>query len=375
MPEPIAKLLASASDSDLCGGIWDHIVAFHGEPDPSELPEPERVVLLVYHTYGIIGNGGFNYPFEGELPGDPDYSLSAEAYELIDCKPAAAAFRRALALFPGSTPPRDMSERLRLYRRGSGARRGQNDSQFFEAGDDIEACLARYIRAHADSYRHLEGSKPKRRPRTKPPPEPDDRQPDPVAIRMKELPHWARVAFAAHCARLVYPFFSRFWPDAAAERPLAIARAAQLAERSAEAGAPVEGLKDAEGNALQTAGAALIALYGYPNEGDEAEPLPPDGNTAMHASVIAKSAEFAARAANTPAKDSHAVAQSAYAWARDVATALDDWELFENMQRDFERLWRMARRAGWTDSSPITAEVFDPDYEPPAAKKPWWKFW
>jgi hypothetical protein len=45
------------------------------------------------------------------------------------------------------------------------------------------------------------------------------------------------------------------------------------------------------------------------------------------------------------------------------------------MQQAFQRLRRLAQRGRWTHRTPVPSAVFDPDYEPPAAQKPWWKFW
>jgi Domain of unknown function (DUF4375) len=375
MPKPLAKLFAQANNFDLCDGLFKHLLASNGEvPDVSEMPEEERVVLLVWHTYGIIGNGGFNYLFEGDLPGDPDYTLSAEAYEVIGCEPAAHAFRQALALFPDGEVPSDLDARMRMYRRGPGDRRGQIDGEFFSAGEQIEACLARYIREHRDAYSRLEGRPKPQRANKKPHTKPDPRQLDPVAVGIPELPHWARVAFAARCARLVYPYFPRFWPDARPERPLSIARAAQLAERSAAAGNAAEGLERIAADACETAGAALaISLYGYPME--DPEPGPPDGIVAVHTSYIAKIAESAARAAHASPKQSADPATQAYALARGLATAIDEWELVETMQREFKRLRRLARQGRWTHRTAVPPEVFDPDYQPEEPPKPWWKLW
>jgi len=375
MPEPLAKLFAEAGDSDLCNGLFEHLLTLRGEvPDVSAMAEEERIVLLVWQTYGIIGNGGFDYLFGGNLPGDPDYTLTAEAYEMIGCELAAHAFRQALALFPRGEAPRDLDERMRMYRRGPGDRRGQIDGEFFSADKEIEACLARYIRQHRQVYTQLAARPKPQWAKKKADPEPEPRQLDPVAVGIPELPHWARVAFAARCARLVYPYFPRFWPDARPERPLSIARATQLAERSAGAGNAADGLESVATDALMTAGAALaISLYGYPME--DPEPGPPDGTAATHALQIAKAAEFAARAALAGPKQSANSATEAYVWARGLATDLGEWELFETMQREFKELRRAARRGRWTHRTAVPPEVFDEGYEPEEPSKPWWKIW
>src|SRR5262249_33531456 len=118
-----------------------------------------------------------------------------------------------------------------------------------------------------------------------------------VSDVLAELPHWARVAFAARCARHVLSCFSEDWPNAEPKRSEAILTAIQQAESSAEEGRALDGLEDAEMYAMMTAGAALQGLYGFPNP---KEPGPDDGNKAVAASFVAKAAEFAARAAQAP---------------------------------------------------------------------------
>ena len=44
--------------------------------DLSKIPKPQQTVLLVYQSYGLIGNGGFQYLFEGDFPGDPEFLLT-----------------------------------------------------------------------------------------------------------------------------------------------------------------------------------------------------------------------------------------------------------------------------------------------------------
>src|SRR5262249_23507411 len=119
---PLEELLATADDSKLCDRMFRLILKQYGNDiDAAELSEKECVVLLAYHAMGIIGNGGFNYLFEGNFPGDPHFALTAAAYQAIGCAAAAKAFRQALGLFPGGRPPEDINERLRIYRAGDGA--------------------------------------------------------------------------------------------------------------------------------------------------------------------------------------------------------------------------------------------------------------
>src|SRR5688572_9068688 len=57
----------------------------------------------------------------------------------------------------------------------------------------------------------------------------------PTKEEIERLPRWARVAFAARCARRVLPLFRGFWPAAPAEYAAAVERAVGFVEHAAAA--------------------------------------------------------------------------------------------------------------------------------------------
>lgn len=189
MPKPIDEILDEPDDARLCSEVLGRIVDYHGNSlDVSELPEEERVVLLAWEVKGIIGNGGFRYLFEKNLNGDPDFALTAEAYEVIGARKAARAVRDTLALFPESRPPREINRRLKIYLAKLKAFPTPQDEQFWDAGEEIETRLAAYIRTHADAYRHLDEA-----PEQPVPEGPEERkEADPELARgaaLHDLPH------------------------------------------------------------------------------------------------------------------------------------------------------------------------------------------
>src|SRR5262249_9471113 len=128
----IAELLETGDADDLLALVFTRIVKHYGgNLNVMDLREHERVFLLAYDAWGIIGNGGFNYLFERSIPGDPHYLETAAAFKKIGCIAAAEAFTKALCLFPGECPPEDIGERLRIYRSGPGTKRASIDEQFF----------------------------------------------------------------------------------------------------------------------------------------------------------------------------------------------------------------------------------------------------
>src|SRR5262245_52008041 len=160
-PHPVGELLALTDDNEVCDRLFGRIVNHYGDNlDASELPVEERAVLLPYHAMSIMREGGFSDLFEARFKGDPHFHLTAAALTAIEATRASKAFRRALALFPGSKPPADTGTRLGLYRRAKSDVRHEIDCAFWDAQAEIVARLAAYARAHADAYAHLEEMDP-----------------------------------------------------------------------------------------------------------------------------------------------------------------------------------------------------------------------
>ncbi|HEX4612920.1 MAG TPA: hypothetical protein VH092_32305 [Urbifossiella sp.] len=54
----------------------------------------------------------------------------------------------------------------------------------------------------------------------------------PTEDDIRRLPRWARVAFAARCARRVAPLFQQFWPKALPKHVRAVEHAVEIAEQA-----------------------------------------------------------------------------------------------------------------------------------------------
>jgi hypothetical protein len=77
----------------------------------ANLEEPYRTVALIYSAQGVIDNGGIIYFFESDWPGNPPYSLFADAYRRIGCAAAADALAQAADSFGVPHPEQDRSVR------------------------------------------------------------------------------------------------------------------------------------------------------------------------------------------------------------------------------------------------------------------------
>ena len=149
---PFLTLLAEASDFDLVNGTFDKIGDRYDHwVDATQYSPEERVIMLVWHSSGIIDNGGFEYLFAGDFPGDPDYRITAEAYKTAGLLRGYEAFQEAFALFPGGTVPHDRAERSQLYQAANRSARDRLNRKLWQDGYDgsREKKLAEFIRKNA----------------------------------------------------------------------------------------------------------------------------------------------------------------------------------------------------------------------------------
>ncbi len=149
------------TDIDLADSTFKRILRKHGDDvDPSKIPKPQQTVMLVYHSHGILGNGGFQYLFEGDFPGDPEFLLTRQAYKTIGALDASTAFEKAFAVFPNSTPPASIDRRLEMWQskynlRDSLTDDNSPDSMYFKAMDGVMQKLNDYINANASEFASL----------------------------------------------------------------------------------------------------------------------------------------------------------------------------------------------------------------------------
>lgn len=152
--DDVDALLSTDDDFDLCDGVFCAIAVMTGnEIDLANEPEHCRTVTAIWHSSGIIGNGGFQYLFESDFNGDPGYRFSADAYKTIGAEESHVAFTAALALFADSELPTDIDERLRIFLSHPEETRDNINSQFWAGDDDVKRLLATYIRSHQSELR------------------------------------------------------------------------------------------------------------------------------------------------------------------------------------------------------------------------------
>lgn len=191
------------------------------------------------------------------------------------------------------------------------------------------------------------------------------------------LPHWARVAFAARCARHVQPLFTQLWPDASPEHAENIDLAIRLAEQSAATGQKQNGLQDAVTRTLIAAGRATFPIYRHlnPESFVDEEADPPDEQSAAAVSFVAKAAENAAKAADLSPAHSAEAAFQAFGFALDAIDAADVAHIYAGIEGNFLALRSRARREKWSDETPVDLVLFEQPSSNRGSSEKWWKLW
>lgn len=151
----IDELLACEGDFVLCNAVFGRFARVDNVIDVSAYGEEERVVTLVWHSLGVIENGGFEYLLGADYPGDPGFVLTAASYRTIGALTAHRAFQDALACFPSSSPPAELEARRRCFAAAPRAERDRLDRQFWAAVPETRARLAAFIRSRRDAVRAL----------------------------------------------------------------------------------------------------------------------------------------------------------------------------------------------------------------------------
>lgn len=134
----------SSDDFRLCNDAYCCLEQVGEEPSD----ELYQTIVLAWSASGAIGNGGFEYLFEGAFyDRDPNYQGTLAAFERIGALTCAAAFREALGWL-GAPSPSDSATRLEQVEGVSGDVRERVNRAFWSGKEELERQLAAYIRGH-----------------------------------------------------------------------------------------------------------------------------------------------------------------------------------------------------------------------------------
>jgi hypothetical protein len=92
------KSKSMSSSIDTCFEALDKV------QQVERLDHPCRMVVIVYSAWGLIENGGFQYFFESNFPGDPPYDVFTQAFRSVGLTDIALRFSKLVSSFPFEEP-------------------------------------------------------------------------------------------------------------------------------------------------------------------------------------------------------------------------------------------------------------------------------
>jgi hypothetical protein len=180
-----------------------------------------------------------------------------------------------------------------------------------------------------------------------------DQCPQLTEEQLQKLPRWARVAFAARCARRAQRLLTRAPSEMAGPIGQTVEAVITLAERFGSDGRPCMGLEGAitavEGHA-RAAASSVQARSFWGGSGTVSV------SQAVRDAVI-RAAAAAARAASETSTSAYWASQ-AVALAGEAGQAFKAADFPAGIERDFRLLREATDREGWTDETPVSPNVF-----------------
>lgn len=175
----------------------------------------------------------------------------------------------------------------------------------------------------------------------------------PINAQIRRLPHRARVAFAARCARLAEPLFAEYWKRE--DELNTVGNAIQLAEsfaggsRISEPRSVADEVSKAYSSAFSYTEAQIDhRMHFRTYEQSELGAIYSSYSSACNA------AKFAVQAAESVARSTQC-ASEAYS---ELETVKHRSQLVPAAQRDLQLLVSEAHRLGWTDETPVPPTFF-----------------
>lgn len=128
---------------EYCDNVWRNIInKYPKAKNASDYPVPEQTVILIWALSGIIGNGGFEYLFESDLPGDAGLILCKKALQVIGCSTAVELIEEVLNRINAMDVSVSKHDRFMSIPEDL---RDNWDARFWAEMDNINEKLASYI--------------------------------------------------------------------------------------------------------------------------------------------------------------------------------------------------------------------------------------
>jgi hypothetical protein len=114
------------------------------------LRDEQLAVLTVWHVSGLVENGALFYFFEHRF----DVNQVIRAYETVGLPENAAVLKKAVAVFPNSTPPGDFDELVDFMEEHEDTFNSLS-TKFLRAEKNMNAILGDYIRKNEAAFKEF----------------------------------------------------------------------------------------------------------------------------------------------------------------------------------------------------------------------------
>jgi uncharacterized protein DUF4375 len=122
----------------------------HDKNGKQSLRKEQLALMRVWQVSGIVENGALAYFFEHRF----DVNEVIRAYETVGMPEPAAILKKAVAVFPNSTPPADF-EKLIDFMYEHDDTFNSLSTKFLRAGKSMVAILGDYIRNHEAAFKEF----------------------------------------------------------------------------------------------------------------------------------------------------------------------------------------------------------------------------
>lgn len=128
---------------------------FNPSKDLAVLSIEWQTYLAVCSHVELIKSGGLPFFFDGNFPGNPDYSIFSEAYRRIGCEDMALWLEEAVALFPFNAPHQNREKRQAYMKEHCSKGTGELCELGYRMMDSAEVAyrhLAEYVRMNRVTF-------------------------------------------------------------------------------------------------------------------------------------------------------------------------------------------------------------------------------
>lgn len=144
------EIIKCSDDSDVCDKTFLLYSQLNNAIDVNEMKKCEKLISLIWHSYGILGNGGFYNLLSENFKGDPSFRITANCYREIGVVECYDQFVELFNYFPNGIVSTDSKLNEKIIKSIGYDALSKIEKRFYSASGKIEKMLCLYIKANKD---------------------------------------------------------------------------------------------------------------------------------------------------------------------------------------------------------------------------------